>query len=208
MDPFIPQGKPTWHSRLLVLIVLLVLFGLPAVSWLYLREGVNFRMRMAHQLEPKDTLDPTLRLSLGQDTIALSELRHRVVVLWEMPSALDAAAKALLLRRADTLLHEAGRHEHFRMVLLHPSTTDPEVLDAAAHFDNWLVGDPQFDVAMLWPDTFSARVRGLVADTALVVRHYYDLKDREGWSRLVTHLAVLLPQQPKPDIVLKREKEK
>lgn len=191
----------------MVAVVLLVLFGLPAVSWLYLKEGMRFRVHLARQLDPKDTLDPALTLQVGQDTLVLHQLRGRVVVLWDMPSTLDAADKTLLFRRADTLLREAGRDEHFLLAVLDPQP-DAKLLSAAARHDNWLVGNPQFDAAVLWPDTFSAVVRGLVTDSALVVRYYYDLVDRNAWGRLVAHLAVLLPRQAKPDIVLKREKEK
>ncbi len=205
MDPFIPDGKTTWRSRLLVLIALLVLFGLPAISWFYLREGVDFRRRMAQELTPKDTLPPNLKLATSGDTLVLAALEGNAVFIWTLEGAPDDEADRAI-RRADTLMQGFGKEERFRMVTLVPQTR-PQPNLPSGKYRHWLVATTPRENA-LWPDTLDAPVKGLVADTSLVVRHYYDLSDRAGWSKLVEHLAVLIPQQPKPDIILKREKEK
>ncbi len=205
MDPFIPDGKTTWRSRLLVLIALLVLFGLPAISWFYLREGVDFRLRMAQELTPKDSLPVELRLATSADTLTLAALEGNAVFIWSLEGVPDGEAKKAI-QRADTLMQGFGKEERFRMLTLMPQTRPQRDLPSGK-YRNWIVvtahrGDG------LWPDTFHAAIKGLVADTSLVVRHYYDLSDRAEWGKLVEHLAVVIPQKPKPDIILKREKEK
>lgn len=205
MDPFIPDGKTTWRSRLLVLIALLVLFGLPAISWFYLKEGVDFRLRIAQELTPKDTLPAELKLITSGDTLALAALEDNVVLIWTLVGVADSLANRAIMR-ADTLMQGFGKEERFRMVTLGPPPGLKGDLPSGK-YRNWLVATSPQGKA-LWPDTLDATIQGLVADTSLVVRHYYDLSDRKGWSKLVEHLAVLIPQKPKPDIILKREKEK
>jgi len=206
MDPFIPDGKTTWRSRLLVLIALLVLFGLPAISWFYLKEGVDFRVRIAQELEPKDTLPARSMLRMGGDTLSLGALEGNVVFIWTVPPEIDPEQARSAIQRADTLMRGVGKEERFRMLTLVHG--DASALDMpSGKYRNWLVATMPHQ-ADLWPDTLRVPLKGLVADTALVVRHYYDLSDRQGWSKLVEHLALLIPQQPKPDIILKREKEK
>ncbi|GEM_PF-5991708 len=206
MTAFIHDGKASWYSRWLVLIALLVLFGLPAVSWFYLKEGVRFRQRIHNELIPKDTLTAQARLIMGADTLTWADLAGDVIVLWQEPGKdLDAKQAHTAWARADTLWNVFGAIPRVRMLVWADAVPErQQPLPSAGWQRAWPADEA---MTSLWPDSVRG-LRALVADTALVVRHYYDLSQRRAWAKLAEHLAVLIPQPPKPDIVLKREKEK
>ena len=48
----------------------------------------------------------------------------------------------------------------------------------------------------------------VLVDTSLTIRNYYQVNDHESVSRMVEHLAILLPREEKPKAEIQREKEK
>jgi hypothetical protein len=183
-------------------VVMILLFVLPAVSWIYLRQGLDYRKKSLSEL--KD-LGKTGNFELkNQKNLLVSPglLRGKVTVVQFLPSD-PAEGKAKVERLA-------GIHENFDdtedVVFLSfvPKDTTVSLLDLARRLN--IKDDNQW--FLMYAD--SAELAGLTSsvyrpadpqheltlvDTSLTVRKYYDIRQNAAMGRLVEHISIVIPEQ-------------
>ncbi len=167
-------SKKIWQT--LVLLALLV--GFPLISWLYLRDGINFRIQTIQDLHPKTQIADFYS---GSDSTQLS--------IW-YPEREGMQEKIDLIQRHfqdrdDLIFQSFDRNLNF------PSAFDS--LEAVLHRGGEL-------------DEVSQYL--FLIDSLGAVRSYYRWDQADDLSRLVEHIAFLLPPEPERDFDFRREPEK
>lgn len=209
--------------RLAGVFFLLVIF--PALSWLYLRQGLDYRIQIKDEIQQFSNLDQLdLRTADGIVVDSLFLKEHYSV--W-IPKNSDTSAGL------DNLEKLLAQFQHRNDVAFLFTTNQETAVGIPAPFDTSIIS---FEVPLsverydaLWstigtpvyegdrqhiPDSIShggqrnAQRYLALSDTKPVVVNYYDYAENPRMGRLVEHLAILLPTRSNPKPVLRRETEK
>ena len=161
------------------IILLILLVGFPLVSWIYLRDGLDFRMNAIKALQPKAALPPSAD-SLHQEG---------TILIWydqdgPFGKRMDPVISHFDDRTDVVFTHFPDRSYHS----LHDSLEKVLALtgeEADAFEDKvFLVGQGGF------------------------IRASYHLKSDDQMGDLTEHIAFLVPLDPEKDFEFKRETEK
>lgn len=201
--------KPSVGRKVYIAAALfLILVGLPAVSWIYLREGFNWRKTAVAELGSYGKIRGAY--IIWQDGTKEDLLKSKVVVLHvfgENPDLTDA--NKTIIDTGERLFNQFGKNEHFRLAMVAQNGT--------AEFRSYAQTRPSADYATwVWTggvgswntiianghDMF-CRAEGYspiaeyyaLADTSGVIRRYYNALDDKQVERMVQHVALLLPNQ-------------
>lgn len=202
-------------------LVILILFGFPAVSYYYLIKGADYRRQALGELGKYGTM-PDLRQMPPAYGELPADLNGRMYVVgW-----IDDAHSEVRTAYGETLerLHlQFDGSDRLRFATIAASNLDSA---AVAYFISRFKLDDPDQVSVLRADeqgfasvgrAFALPLEGnalpgtrplaALVDTSLTIRGYYDLGDEAQTRRLVEHIAMILPLPKERDIVLERDKE-
>ena len=181
---------------------MVLLFVLPAVSWLYLRQGLDYRKKSLSELKDLGKAGNFELKNQKNVVVSPGLLRGKVTVVQFLPAD-PAEGKAKVERLA-------GIHENFDdtedVVFLSfvPRDTTASLLDLARRLN--IKDDNQW--FLMYAD--SAELAGLTSsayrpadpqheltlvDTSLTIRKYYDIRQNAAMGRLVEHISIVIPEQ-------------
>jgi len=210
------------RNILQMLALLLFLVVLPLGSWIYLRNGLDYRLEALEELRDYGSIAPFELPTYKQDTVAPAILQGKLVVA----SFLDFSDEALTRRTGEYLnkLHEQFDERPDLLFLQHvlddPGGERIQAFELEHRLNDqdqclFLV-DPSGDmearvrIAYRFSEAPAAPIPAqlVLADTTLTIRHYYDLRNEAEIKRMVEHIAIILPRVEERDLVFKRETEK
>lgn len=195
---------PASLSRKLMIFIVLII--LPATSWFYLRNGLNWRKEAVAELGSYGQIRHAN--ILWPDGTKEDRLDGKIVVVHvfgEGPALTPVNRK--IIDTGEELFKQFGENEHFRLAMIADK--------GAAEFRSYAQTRPSYDYATwVWIggssewqpimqrgyQAFSEKT-GLndmteyyaLADTAGIIRRYYDATDDEQVKRMVQQVAILLP---------------
>jgi len=191
-EKFPPFLLPTMRA-LRIVIILAILVGFPALSWVYLNSGLKWRIGAQDETAVKGML-PEFALMNG-DSVLLSygELLGRYFVI-----ATPQDSQSLRhLEMINTQFHV--RPDFTTLFLL------PEGENAVATSDSaWTHTSCVRGCERLREALFGSGFTAAIVDDSLRVRGRYHLSSVEEMRKLVANLAVVLPIEKRERIELKR----
>lgn len=214
--------KSPWARIGQIALLLLILAVLPAISYLYLKQGADYRRAALNKLDDYGQAPALASFPAIFGKLPDPLAGQMLVVGW-----IDGQHAETRTRYAETLrqLHEQfDEAGNLHFITLAQSTLDPGELNALIEQYN-LTDRQQLSFLQLDERDFYRSVeqfnlpqsdfeapgtKPIVAlvDTAMTIRAFYDLSREGEAGRLVEHIAMILPLPAERDIVLKREQEK
>ncbi len=203
------EKKPTLGRKVFITIaLLLILVGFPLGSWLYLREGVNWRRAAVGELAAYGQIRSAP--VIFPDGTKEDRLKKKVVVLHmfeENPDLTDTNRK--IIGTGERLYDQFGQNEHFRIAMIAQGGT--------AEFRSHIQKMPSYDYATwvctgglgTWSTILNNGFEAYylknkissypqyfaLTDTAGVIRRYYNALDEKEVGRMVEQISILLPQK-------------
>jgi len=199
------------------------LVGFPLVSWYYLNEGYKYRISILEELDQKLGTPPTFKL-INQEgrSIDNSAMKEKVIVTNFM--ALDEAeASKVNMEKLYNIQDQFDKKDD----ILFYTYIKADSLQAVQNYVNslaikeekqwyFLTGtDNQMDnfiKAFPFPQPSSKSYMGnstvAIIDTSSTIRFFYDINNNKEVSKLIEHIANLMPQAPPEEARMKRELEK
>jgi hypothetical protein len=175
-----------------IIIILLVIIGFPAMSWIYLKSGLKWRVSAQDATEKKSVLaDFTL---LGGDSIRMTPA-DLLGTYYVVGRPADDISIAHLVK-----IHEqfhARPDFHILMIVQDSLVSQP--VDTIGTRTRCILGCEKLET-LLFEDNYTAAI----VDDSLYVRGRYDLTSLEQMRKMVEHLAVVLPIEKREKIELKR----
>jgi hypothetical protein len=187
-----------------ILSLLLVVF--PAMSWFYLRQGLDWRLSVQAELRNYGKVRGAYFIAPGDNKINLIEKKVCVLhIFGENPELTDDNKKVMDI--GEKLKEQFGQNDDFRLVMIAEGGT-PEF---RSHYQKipgsegpvwvWTGGlgswrtilENGYESYCLAEKTTPAKTYLAVSDTAGTVRCYYDIHKKEEIDRMVTHISLLLP---------------
>ncbi len=194
-------------------IIALLLFGLPAVSWLYLRNGLNWRRQAQAELRNYGKIRPVT--VIYPDGSKENLLAEKVCVIYYFGANPDLTPEnKFILDTGERLFKQFGFKsaaipDHFRLVMISQ--------DGTAEFRSYARTLPSADYATwVWSGGLNSWRATLVnaydlycqqngakpvshyyalSDTAGTIRCFYNALDDKEIGRMVEHIALLLPKE-------------
>jgi len=194
-------------------IIALLLFGLPAVSWLYLRNGLNWRRQAQAELRNYGKIRPVT--VIYPDGSKENLLTEKVCVIHYFGANPDLTPEnKFILDTGERLFKQFGFKsaaipDHFRLVMISQ--------DGTAEFRSYARTLPSADYATwVWSGGLNSWRATLVnaydlycqqngvkpvshyyalSDTAGTIRCFYNALDEKEIGRMVEHIALLLPKK-------------
>lgn len=206
-----------------VIAITIFLVGFPAVSWYYLNEGYKYRIAIIKELDQNLGTPPPFRLvNQAGKFIDNGFMKEKVIVTNFM--ALDAveASKANMQK-----LYNIQDQFDKKDDILFYTYIKADSLKAVQNYVNslgikeekqwnFLTGPngrmKHFIQAFPFPENTSKAYAGnstvAIVDTSSTIRFFYDINNNKEVSKLIEHIANLMPQAPPEEARTKRELEK
>lgn len=206
-----------------LLLVSAFFIGFPSVSWYYLNEGYKYRMEVIAELDQNLGDTPTFELTnQNGEKVDKGEMKNSVVVsnfvdlkqidksaqymknLYTIQDQFDKKDDILFFTyvKADSLEAVKGYYKSLKIKeekQWHFLTGSDQQMDA-------------FINAYPFPQANQKNYVGsntvAISDTSSTVRFFYDMNDPKKVSRLIEHIANLMPQAPPEKARTKRELDK
>lgn len=204
-------------------MITLFIVGFPAVSWYYLNEGYKYRMSVIAELDQDLGQVPNFKMvnqkgeQISQanmpnnavitnfvDIASIDQSKTYMDMLYKIQDQFDKKddilfytyAKASSLEKLQAYTNSLNIKEEKQWHFL--TATDSTV--------------EQFIQAFPFPAGTQKRYAGnpivAIADTSSVIRYFYDMNNPKNASKLIEHIANLMPQAPPEEARMKRELEK
>ncbi len=194
-------------------VIALLLFGLPAVSWLYLRNGLNWRRQAQAELQDYGKIIPVP--IIYADGIKDNLIAQKVCVIHYFGVNPDLTPEnKFILDTGERLFKQFGFKsaaipDHFRLVMISREGT-PEFRTYARTLPSadyatwvWSGGLNSWRSVLLNAYTAYCQQNGLkpveryyaLADTSGTIRRFYNALDEKEIGRMVEHIALLLPKE-------------
>ena len=196
--PPAPLGR-----KIMIFVVLIIL---PAISWVYLRNGLNWRKEAVAELGSYGQIRSAN--VLWPDGTKEDQLGGKVVVVHLFGKNPDLTpVNKKVIDTGEELFKQFGQNEHFRMAMVAEGGTSefrshvqtrPSIDYATwvwvGGVDAWrTVIENGYQSFALKTGAKSMSEYYALADTAGVIRRYYDATDDEQVKRMVQQVAILLP---------------
>ncbi|MCB0529742.1 MAG: hypothetical protein KDC65_14795 [Saprospiraceae bacterium] len=201
------ENKPSTARKIYIAAALfLILVVLPGVSWIYLRDGLNWRKDAVAELGSYGQIRPAY--IIWQDHTKEDLLKSKVVVVHnfgEDPDLTDANRK--ILDTGERLYKQFSQNPDFRLAMISRGGTAEFRSYAqtlpSADYATWVwtgglgswrtILDNGFEAYCLKENISPYKEYYALADTAGAIRRYYDATDDRQIERMVQHIAILLP---------------
>lgn len=178
-------------KALKTILILIVLFGLPAGSWYFLRDGFNWRKAKMEQLQKKGKFFDAYEFSSEEKTRIFEELSYRTALI-KLNSDID---------KDDIALIDQFRKTHtFMFIVMINRNSRLETSFSSKYPIRYIKADN------LVPKNFELNnAQYMLVDTAGYIRNYYLWDNDEKMTSIVEDLAVVLPKRPTPDISTEKQ---
>jgi cytochrome oxidase Cu insertion factor (SCO1/SenC/PrrC family) len=216
------EGKKK-NGRFQLIALFLMLICLPAVSWYYLRSGLDYRIATMEELQELGELSGFEIKIDSQNVFKPSDLKGNVIVaafIKPQDSALGEQFGGTLQKLRDQfkdtervkfLLHDLagnqGNLSQFADQYLLSNQENVQLLSSTSAQMAALAKD-NYRLPEATQENLSENPYLVLVDTSSVIRNYYDVRELAQVQKLVGHITHIMPPTPKKDIILKREKEK
>jgi hypothetical protein len=207
------EEKASLSRRVIgIALTTLLLIVFPAVSWVYLRSGLNWRKDALSELKGRygNIRDAAL---LQSDPELIDSLKGKVCIIHSFGVAPDTSVENRhILSIGEKLYKQFGvlgdgqRSRHFKLVMVAHAGSESfydyiHGLPAAntkwawsMSVDTWGVFlDKQYSEFCKSVNQNPAQETFALCDTTGAIRRFYDALDKEQVDRMVTHVTMLLP---------------
>jgi hypothetical protein len=201
------EKKPSLGRRIYIAAALfLILIGLPAVSWFYLRGGLNWRKDALAELSSWGQIRPAY--IVWPDGTREDMLDGKVVVVHVFGENPDLTAEnRQILDTCEKLFNQFGQTNHFRLAMVAQGGTAEfrshfQTMESAEHA-TWVWTGAVGSWRTIIENGYQYFCRGesiqpdpeyfALADTSGAIRRYYNALDNKQVERMVQHIALLLP---------------
>lgn len=201
------EKKPTLGRKIYIAAALfLILIALPAISWIYLRDGLNWRKEAVAELANYGKISKAP--IIWPDGTWEDQLKSKVVVVHVFGENPDLTnANKQILDTAEKLHDQFGQNHEFRLAMIASGGTAEfrSYFQKMPSADNatwaWAGGLGSWRTAMLnGYESFCLAEKAkpathyyALADTSGTIRRFYDALDQKQVDRMVQHIAILLP---------------
>lgn len=197
------ENKKYSRKKVLVTIfVVFILFILPAGSWFYLQQGLDYRKKSMAELQ--ELGKPGSFEHKNQKNVVVSPelLRGRVTVVNFLP---EDRQKAKMLSDRIAKVHQSfDDTEDVIFLSFMPADTSQQMLDMANSLGikdekQWfLIGTNETEWQRIANEVYripNPEDGVALVDTSLMIRKYYDINLNQDMGRLVEHISIVIPQQ-------------
>jgi len=211
-------------SRIFRIIAISVfLVGFPMVSWYYLNEGYKYRIGVIKELDQNLGKIPAFNFVNQQGKVVnQDDLPNNAVITNFVDLETIDKSKSYM----DILYKIQDQFDKKDDILFYTFIKGASLSDVQDYTKslnikeekqwNFLTGDEaqmeQFINAFPFSEGVEKSYAGnstvAIADTSSVIRYFYDMNDTNNASKLIEHIANLMPQAPPEEARMKRELEK
>ncbi len=207
--------------QILGLGLLLVVF--PVGSWYFLNEGFTYQKQISEELKEKLGRLPVFQLiSSDERQIGNDELQGKVVVI-SFLSLNHAAQSQPYFNELYKIQNQFDKKEAILFLTFTKATSLAELKEYVQSLNirvnkQWVFLTEeetimnQLMASISFPETeirtFEENATVLLLDMDSNIRHFYNIKNRPEISKLIAHIARLMPREGRGKAVVKREKEK
>ena len=177
-------------KRLKTIIILIVLFGLPAGSWYFLKSGFQWRKDKLESLESKGNFIKSIGWDENEKESLFKMMSYKTTVV---------QTKGKITESEQTIIDQFRKSPTFQWLLLTRDTSanikysskDPRKFFTSNNFNNQ--SNP------------FASSQYMIIDTAIHIRSVYQENDVKSLSKLVEDIALVLPRKKNKDIGVKKK---
>ena len=206
-----------------LLMITLFIVGFPAVSWYYLNEGYKYRMSVIAELDQDLGNVPNFQMvNQKGEQISQSAMPDNAIIT----NFVDLAAIDQSEDYMKVLYKIQDQFDKKDDILFYTYTKASSVEKLQAYTNNLNIKEEkqwhfltaadstmeQFIQAFPFPAGTQKSYTGnpivAIADTSAVIRYFYDMNNPKNASKLIEHIANLMPQAPPEEARMKRELEK
>ncbi len=168
--------------------ILLLLFGLPAGSWYFLKDGLNWRKGKMETLKPKERFLEVYDFSDQDKTQIFEELSHRT---------------AIIKLNSDITKDDMRIIDQFDDVPTFMFFVISKNVRIADQFGSKVA------LRYIKPSSISSKnfeynsAQYVIVDTSGYIRNFYPWDMEDKMKNIVEDIAVILPRKVTPDIVVK-----
>ncbi len=207
------EQKPSRRRKIIIgAILAIILLGFPAASYLYMRNGYNWRKQAVSELGQYGKIRPAYLIYPGGERQNRLEGSVTVVHIFGKNPELTEANKKII-DDGERLFNQFGQmgdktiRRDFRLAMIAEGGTSEFVshkqtrpsVDYATWV--WMGGVDDWRVVVDYGYTQFCKEEGVepvaeyyaLADTSGQIRRYYDALDEKQVGRMVEHIAMLLP---------------
>lgn len=189
-----------------------LLVVLPGMSWVYLSQGLAYQKAKRDELRELGKIPPFPYQLLNGDSIGETELGGKLLMIFSVSNK-DASSTEIVLKELEKI-HRQFDDRKDVIFLLQANKQDSlfleELLSRMKFSDPGqvytIIQTPGARNYLSSADHVPTHVA--IADSAGVIRQYYDFLDGNRVRRSVEHIAMLMPFRERDEAVLQREKEK
>lgn len=195
------QSGPSRRNKIQYLLFFLVLFVLPAASLYFLNSGKNYRLQALSELENLGRAGEFTAIDQSGKEVNLSTLSKKVVVVAAVPNHSDSLK--YYTSRLD-IVHKA--YDDTPDVLLLMGINADDRIDLAKLSLQLGIEDAE-QWRLLHAPTRSLFSQAFqlgnedksvaLVDTSGMVRNFYNIYDNREMGRLMEHIALIIPKQPR-----------
>lgn len=204
------------------LLLLLLLVGLPAGSWYYLRTGLNYRLETRDEMMDYAQAPAFTLQNLNDSLISQRRFENGLLVghFFSEPQA-EVYGKTL------AQLHDQyDERDDVFFVTFNPDTAAAARSRMAQFAEQYQLNDPEQcfflfgeeselqSLAQACKMPFAEKEMSLQGNSllffadSLTVRGFYDMRDAEELKRLIRHVTYNIPLKKDKELIFEREKEK
>ena len=197
------EQKMNRTKRILIsILVVAILFVLPAGSWFYLQRGLDYHKKSKAELQDLGKAGDFQLKNQKNIVISPEMIRGKVSVINFLPE--DREAGKALTRRIAKLHHSFDDTEDVIFLSFMPADSSSQLLDIANSLGivddkQWfLIGAEKSEWERLAKEVYkisNPETGVALVDTSLTIRKYYDINVNTDMGRLVEHIAMTIPQQ-------------
>lgn len=183
------------------LLFLVILFVLPAVSLYFLNSGKNYRLQALDELKEHGKVGDFHLNNQRGIHISPDMLRGKVTVACLLPENPDSAA---FYTERLSVIHDSYNDTKDVIFLSFLDAVDStNLLETAVtlgikdHDQWWLLRSEEEKAKAIYHFPEGKGFQIALADTSLMVRNHYNIYDNRQMGRLVEHIALIIPKQPR-----------
>jgi len=175
------------------ILIVIVLIGFPALSWVYLNSGLKWRVHAQEETASKQALVDFVLTDRDSNSLSAEDLTGTFFVV--------ATPDDTLSLKHLNMVHEQFHVRDDYRTIFYESAQQmmPVPLDSTWMYVRCISGCDTLQTRLFGPDYSAA-----IIDDSLRVRGRYHLSSLTEMRKLVEHLAVVLPIEKRERIELKR----
>lgn len=195
-----------------VIGIMLILFGLPAISWYFMKSGADIRKAALEEMEVFSTLSDFELMTIDGKGLDLERIKGKVVISSFLPK--DPKKQADCFQQLkwiqDQFMERLLKRDDFMFVshVIADSLENLKQFGAVIEnqkYKRWtLAGGSETVLAELGTNGYQLPVQEgqtifdeghlTIVDTDGAIRYYYNMYEKEDIAKLLIHLSLLLPQ--------------